>query len=691
MNVEKILQQMTLEEKIALCSGENFWQTKTFAQYGIPALFMCDGPHGLRKQENEADMLGVHESREATCFPAEVTAAGNWDPELLEQIGAAIGEEAKDQGVGLVLGPGANLKRNPLCGRNFEYFSEDPYLAGKLAAGFIRGVEARGIGTSLKHFAVNSQEYRRFTSDSVLDERTLRELYLTAFEIAVKEGKPSTVMCAYPKLNGVHCSDNKDLLSGILRSEWGFDGMVVTDWGAMNDRLEGFRSGCDLNMPGGSAYMEKEALRAVKSGTLPASAVDDSARRVLKLALWAAETRKAPTACDYGAHHALALRAAEEGAVLLKNADGILPLRENAKIAVIGAMAKTMRYQGSGSSHINPTKLSQPLDFLHGAVYAPGCDDQGGATDALLAEARTVAENAEVAVVFAGLPGHYESEGFDRDSMEMPEGHLRMIEAVASANPRTVVVLLSGSAVECPWADGVKAILYMGLPGQAGGEAIAVQANVLDKESLKKAHDVVLEEFGPCEVLINGAGGNNPKGTTTSEYFSKEDMLDENARSFFDLDQDGVSFVFNLNFLGTLLTTQAFATDMLETGGCIVNISSMNAFTPLTKIPAYSGAKAAVSNFTQWLAVHFANCNIRVNAIAPGFFATNQNRTLLFNEDGSLTPRSHKIISQTPMGRFGKPEELLGTLRFLIDNDASGFVTGITIPVDGGFSAYSGV
>ena len=226
---------------------------------------------------------------------------------------------------------------------------------------------------------------------------------------------------------------------------------------------------------------------------------------------------------------------------------------------------------------------------------------------------------------------------------------------------------------------------------RVGMEEVGTRIILLDKESLKKAHDVVLEKFGPCEVLINGAGGNNPKGTTTSEYFSKEDMLDENARSFFDLDQDGVSFVFNLNFLGTLLTTQAFATDMLETGGCIVNISSMNAFTPLTKIPAYSGAKAAVSNFTQWLAVHFANCNIRVNAIAPGFFATNQNRALLFNEDGSLTPRSHKIISQTPMGRFGEPEELLGTLRFLIDNDASGFVTGITIPVDGGFSAYSGV
>ena len=268
MNVERILKQMTLEDKIALCSGTNFWETKKYEKYGIPALFMCDGPHGLRKQENVADMLGVNNSRPATCFPAEVTTAGSWDPKLMEQIGTAIGEEAKDQGVGLVLGPGANLKRNPLCGRNFEYFSEDPYLAGKLAAGFIRGMEAQGIGTSLKHFAANSQELSRFTSDSVMDDRTLRELYLSAFEIAVKEGKPSTVMCAYPKLNGVHCSDNKELLTDILRREWGFSGMVITDWGAMNDRIEGFRAGCDLNMPGGSDYMEKDVLQAVKEGTL---------------------------------------------------------------------------------------------------------------------------------------------------------------------------------------------------------------------------------------------------------------------------------------------------------------------------------------------------------------------------------------------------------------------------------------
>ena len=473
MDIEKILQQMTLEDKIALCTGENFWETKKYEAYGIPSLFMCDGPHGLRKQENGADMLGVHQSRAATCFPAEVTTAGSWDPELLTAIGSAIGEEAREQGVGLVLGPGANLKRNPLCGRNFEYFSEDPYLAGKLAAGFIRGAESQGVGTSLKHFAVNSQEKSRFTSDSVLDERTLRELYLTAFEIAVKEGKPSTVMCAYPKLNGVHCSDNKRLLTDILRTEWGFGGMVVTDWGAMNDRIEGFRAGCDLNMPGGSDYMEKEVLQTVRDGTLPERCVDDSARRVLELVFRAAETLKEKAECDYDAHHALAKRAAAEGAVLLKNQGCILPLKQDAKIAVIGAMARTMRYQGAGSSHINPTKLSQPLDFLPDALYASGCDERGDTTDARLAEAVKAAQRAEIAVVFAGLPDRCESEGFDRDDMKLPEGHLRMIEAVTRANPNTVVVLLCGSVVECPWADRVKGILYMGLPGQAGGEAVA--------------------------------------------------------------------------------------------------------------------------------------------------------------------------------------------------------------------------
>ncbi len=462
---------MTLEDKIALCSGADFWRSKKYEKYGIPSLFMCDGPHGLRKQEDTADMLGVNTSRPATCFPAEVTTAGSWDPELLEQIGKAIAEEARDQGVGLVLGPGANLKRNPLCGRNFEYFSEDPYLTGKLAAGFIQGAESQGIGTSLKHFAVNSQERDRFISDSVLDERTLRELYLTAFEIAVKEGKPSTVMCAYPKLNGIHCSDNKELLTDILRTQWGFEGMVITDWGAMNDRIEAFRAGCDLNMPGGSEYMEKEVRTAVQSGELPEKYIDDSVRRILKLVFHAAETMHDSIVCDYEAHHMLARRATAEGAVLLKNEGNLLPLKEESHIAVIGAMAKNLRYQGAGSSHIQPLKLSQPLDFMPESLYAPGCDDQGNTTEALLEEARTVARGAQAAVVFAGLPDHYESEGFDRKDMKMPDGHLRMIEAVANVNPNTVVVLLSGCAVECPWADRVKAILYMGLPGQAGGEA----------------------------------------------------------------------------------------------------------------------------------------------------------------------------------------------------------------------------
>ena len=470
--IDKIIDSMTLEDKIALCSGATFWESKKYEKYGIPALFMCDGPHGLRKQENLSDMLGINKSRQATCFPAEVSTAASWDPKLLEQIAEAIGQEAKDQGVGLVLGPGANLKRNPLCGRNFEYFSEDPYLSGKLAAGFIKGMESQGIGTSLKHFALNSQEKSRFTSNSVIDDRSMREMYLTAFEIAVKEGKPSTVMCAYPKINGVHCSDNKGLLTDILRDEWGFDGMVVTDWGGMNDRIESFKAGCDLSMPGGSDYMEKEALVAVREGTLSEKCVNNSAARVLKLVFRAAETLKEKTNCDYKSHHELAKKAAVEAAVLLKNEDNILPLRKNDKIAVIGAMAKQMRYQGAGSSHINPTKLSNPLDQLSNALYASGCDDKGESTDALIAEAIETAKKADIAVIFAGLPEKYESEGFDRDDMKMPQGHIRMIEEVSAVNPNTVVVLLCGSVVECPWADSVKAILYMGLPGQAGGEAI---------------------------------------------------------------------------------------------------------------------------------------------------------------------------------------------------------------------------
>ena len=443
--------KMRLEEKIALCEGKNFWETKAFPQYGIPSMFMCDGPHGLRKQENHYAQMDINESRPATCFPTAVTTACSWDVELLGKIGAAIAAEAADQGVGVVLGPGVNIKRNPLCGRNFEYFSEDPYLTGKLAASFVKHAQKNGIGTCLKHFACNNQEFRRLASDSVLDERTFREIYLTPFEIAVREGEPKTVMCAYNKINGVYCSDNEELLTGILRDEWGFEGLVMTDWGAMNDRIAAFRAGCDLSMPGGSNYMAGDVLAAVARGELDEAAIDRSARRVIRLAQGAEEALKNQTPCDYQAHHELARIAAEESAVLLKNEDHILPLKVEQKIAVVGELAQTMRYQGVGSSHVNPTKLLHPAAVLKNRVSV---------------------EEADVAVVFTGLPPEYESEGFDRDHMEMPPDQVKLIEETAAKNPNTVVVLFCGAPVETPWADKVKAILYMGLPGQAGGEAV---------------------------------------------------------------------------------------------------------------------------------------------------------------------------------------------------------------------------
>ena len=296
MDIENIISKMTLEDKIVFCEGASFWETRKFEKYGIPAMFVCDGPHGLRKQDmdGKSDMLGVNQSRPATCFPTAVTTANSWDTDLLQAVGSAIGKEARNQNVGVVLGPGCNLKRNPLCGRNFEYISEDPYLAGKLAAAFIRGVEKQGVGTSLKHFAANSQELSRLTTDSIMDDRTLRELYLTAFEIAVKEGKPATVMCAYNKLNGTYCSDHKQLLTDILRTEWGFQGLVVTDWGAMNNRIECFKAGCDLNMPGGSNYMAKDTKKAVEAGMLKESDIDVSVRRILKQVFRATETLKTP-------------------------------------------------------------------------------------------------------------------------------------------------------------------------------------------------------------------------------------------------------------------------------------------------------------------------------------------------------------------------------------------------------------
>lgn len=361
MKMKEAISEMSLQEKIAFCTGADFWHTKALPQYDIPAIMMSDGPHGLRCQKGEADMIGVNKSLPATCFPTAVTAGATWNRELYAAEGEAIGQEALAAGVPVVLGPGCNIKRNPLGGRNFEYISEDPYQAGKMAAAFIRGQQSTGAASSLKHFAANSQEYKRQNGDSQMDERTLREIYLAAFEIAVREGRPDTVMCAYNKINGVHCSDSKALLTDILRTEWGFEGMVVTDWDALNDRIRGFQAGCDLNMPGGSRFMERSAMEAAKNGILSEKDIDASVERILRLVEKAQQAKPSPV--DWDAHHALAQMIAEQSAVLLKNEDGILPL-SSGKMVLIGHMAKEMRYQGSGSSHINPTRLVNLTDAI---------------------------------------------------------------------------------------------------------------------------------------------------------------------------------------------------------------------------------------------------------------------------------------------------------------------------------------
>ncbi|MDR0992560.1 MAG: glycoside hydrolase family 3 C-terminal domain-containing protein [Ruminococcus sp.] len=439
---------MTLREKIKICDGKNAWETRAYDD--VPSIFMADGPHGMRVMDLSKPFEN-DKSTPATAFPTAVTTACSFDTELMEKMGAAIAEEAADQGVQVVLGPGANIKRNPLAGRNFEYFSEDPYLAGKMAAGEIRGIQSKGKGACLKHFACNNQEYMRMTSDSCVDERTLREIYLTNFEIAVKEGKPSSIMCGYNKINGTYCSDNKRLLTDILRDEWGFGGLVMSDWSAMNDRVEAFKAGCDLNMPGGSDYMEKDVIDAIIDGKLSKDDVRRCAKRVAKFAKTYAvsEADKYKNVCDYYEHHELARKIAENSAVLMKN-DGILPLDPNAKIAVSGSMAEKMRFQGAGSSHINAKKLIQPIDIFTDTVPQ---------------------KDADAVIVFAGLPDEYEAEAFDRENIKLPKEQLDYIDKALAENENVIVVLFAGSVVELPFADKVKAILYMGLPGEAGAEA----------------------------------------------------------------------------------------------------------------------------------------------------------------------------------------------------------------------------
>lgn len=478
-NTELLLKELTLEEKCALLSGAETFKTRGMPEHGIPQIWLSDGPHGLRKQAGESDHLGLNPSVPATCFPTASAVANSWDAALGEEIGAALGEEAAAQEVSVVLGPGLNMKRNPLCGRSFEYFSEDPYLAGKLAAGYIRGIQSKGVAACPKHFAVNSQETRRMASDSIVDERTLREIYLTGFEIAVKEGHPRSIMSSYNLVNGTYANENKHLLMEILRGEWGFDGAVITDWGGSNDHALGVKNGSTLEMPAPGGDSVRELLAAVESGKISESDIDARLSELLPLVFdTKAALDAAPREFDAAAHHALARRAAEESLVLLKNEGALLPLAAGTKVAVIGDFAKNPRYQGAGSSMVNSTQVDVLLDKLIDTElnvigYQQGFDRHGKPDAALQKSACELATQADTVILCMGLDEIAESEGLDRSNLRLAQNQVNLLQAVAAVNPKIVVVLYSGSVVETPWLDNCQALLYAALGGQAGAGAVA--------------------------------------------------------------------------------------------------------------------------------------------------------------------------------------------------------------------------
>ncbi len=474
MDIKALVSRMTLEEKAGLCSGDDFWHTKAVERLGVPRTMVSDGPHGLRKQDEAADHLGINDSIKAVCYPTACATAASFDPDMIREMGEAIGDSCQHERVSVVLGPAVNIKRSPLCGRNFEYFSEDPYLAGRMATAIIQGIQSRDIGTSIKHFALNSQEHRRMSSSSDADERTIREIYFPAFEMAVKEAKPWTVMCSYNKINGVYASENPWLLTDVLRTEWGFDGYAVSDWGAVSDRVAGVAAGLDLEMPASGGVNDRKIVEAVRAGKLDEKLVDQACERILNIVYRYLENAKPETPWDKEAQHAQAADIAAECMVLLKNEGGILPLKKEDEIAFIGEFAKKPRFQGGGSSHINCFRITGALAAAEGlkVTYARGYDVAADDAPAeMIAEAVAAAKKAKAAVVFAGLPDSYESEGYDRSHMRMPACQNKLIEAVAEANPNTVVVLHNGAPVEMPWIGKVKAVLEAYLGGQAVGEA----------------------------------------------------------------------------------------------------------------------------------------------------------------------------------------------------------------------------
>ena len=491
--IHEIVSQLTLEEKAGLCSGADFWNTMAVERLGIPSIMMCDGPHGLRKQGTDTDDLRFNNIVPATCFPTAAGLACSWDRQLLEKVGNVLGIESQAEGVSIILGPGANIKRSPLCGRNFEYFSEDPYLSSELAASHIRGVQSKGVGTSQKHFAANNQEHRRMSVDVVVDERTLREIYFASFEGAVKQSQPWTVMCSYNRVNGEFASQNKWLLNDILKEEWGFEGFVVSDWGAVDERVPGLEAGLDLEMPSSHGVGTRKIVEAVKTGQLSEKVLDKAVERLLNIIFKAVENKKENVKFGKDSHHQLAKEVAIECMVLLKNEDGILPLSPEGTIAVIGAFAKNPRYQGGGSSHVNASRVDDICSEIKKAagsaeiLYGEGYNlDKDEIDERLIEEAVEIAKKSKVALIFAGLPDRYESEGYDRVHMSIPENHIRLIEKVAEVQKNIVVILSNGSPIEMPWIDKVKGLLEGYLGGQALGGAIA---------------DLIFGKANPCGKL----------------------------------------------------------------------------------------------------------------------------------------------------------------------------------------------
>ncbi|MCD8367564.1 MAG: glycoside hydrolase family 3 C-terminal domain-containing protein [Clostridiales bacterium] len=479
MKHQDIISKMTLEQKCYLLSGRDFWSTRPTASAGVPSISLSDGPHGLRKQEGAGDQLGLNGSVPATCFPTAATMANSWDPALGEEMGQYLGEEAAVQDVSVLLGPGLNIKRSPLCGRNFEYFSEDPYLAGKMAAGYIRGIQSKGVSACPKHFAANNTELRRMASDSVVDERTLREIYLTGFEIAVKEGKARSIMSSYNMVNGVYANENYHLLQEILRDEWGFDGFVVSDWGASNDHVAGVRAGSHLEMPTTGGDSDEELIQAVKDGRISEEIVDTRVDEFLDVIL---PTRAAcdaakGTSFDVEAHHAMAEKASEQSIVLLKNDENILPLSKGTKVAIIGEFAQKARYQGAGSSVVNCTKLDHAMDVIGNfdldvVGFEAGYPRTGAGDPAMEKKAVELAQKADVVLLYIGLDEISESEGLDRSHMRLPQSQISLIHAVSKVNANVVAVMSAGSAVEMPWLNECKALIHGYLCGQAGASAV---------------------------------------------------------------------------------------------------------------------------------------------------------------------------------------------------------------------------